>query len=187
MSLFRSRQWKQGVLFIVVCMLFAVVYFVWTFDGDMPSWPFILTQVEPDLKGEIGVGGYDFESVVAVEATSGTSFDTYRIVRMQGTSRRIETIRETLQNDQLSQHVRDQMTAVLVDMVEQDAKEREIEAWIVARGFADALVFSDEDAVEVMLPERLSLDEINRIGDFVSRTMGIPMEKISIIDGVTLQ
>ena len=135
--------------------------------------------------GEAPVGAAIDEAapVLSQTLTRAREFDLVRIARLQGRSRRIETLEEALTRKDLSEAAREAIQRELLSLVELDEIERQAEGLIIARGLSDALVVIGEQGAEVIVPDVIDPETAGRIGDVVARLAGVPLERIVIVDG----
>lgn len=122
--------------------------------------------------------------LVRQDAASGRrSLDAFRLARTVARSRRIEALEQSLALDDLPLERREAIVAELLALVESEEIEQQAEGLLLARGLTDALVYLSNQRAEVIVVDPIDRDEAGRIGDLVSRIAGVPLDRITIVDG----
>lgn len=107
-------------------------------------------------------------------------FTEYRLEREKVRSERSDILREILRNaktDDARQKAQDAVLKLALDK----QRESEMENLIKARGFADALVFVRDNAVNaVVKAQALNRDEVIQVADVIGRVSGVRPEDITI-------
>lgn len=109
-------------------------------------------------------------------------FNEYRIERDRRRSERVEILREIVNNANSSANMRQEAQQKLITISDVLEKESKIENALVAKGFNDAVVVIQKDAVMVIVPSSgLREDEIVRISDIVIKVVGCKIEDVVIV------
>lgn len=137
---------------------------------------------QPDV-AELDPQAEEIVPTLAPATGSSEAFDRYRVVRLQGRSRQMETMQNILAQPTLAPSERAVVADQLYRLVELSEKERSAEGLLIASGLRDALVFLSEQGAEVILPDAITLEEAQRIGTLMSRIAGVALDRITIIDG----
>lgn len=129
------------------------------------------------------------EAPAVFEALGGQSprFDAFRIAKTTGRSRRLEALERSLERDDLTEAAREAVHAEWLALVERDELEKQAEGLLIARGLSDALVLIQDDAAEVVVPEVIDQQDAGRIGDLIARIAGVSLDRITIVDGASVQ
>lgn len=201
----RKEMWQRLLALLVVIALGGVIYVLSMIDapretatiemrlidradstgGDRSTEPHE-RSAEASGVASTTVDDPALEAAVPVMATA-RPFDQYRIARLQGRSRQIEYLQSVLSDQSLSPHDRAEFAAALFDLVELAERERGAEGLLVARGLRDAIVYLNKDSAEVILLDPITNVDAQRVGELVARIGGVPMERITIIDGSPLE
>lgn len=130
------------------------------------------TQIEPSV------------TIAANEenAKRDNFFNEYRIERDRRRSESVEILREIVNNPNSSASMRQEAQQNLISIADVLGKESKIENALVAKGFKDAVVVIQKEAVMVIVPSSgLRDDEIARISDIVIKVVGCKMEDVVIV------
>lgn len=113
----------------------------------------------------------------------GTAFFVeYRLERDRRRSQQIDMLKQIIDNPNATSDSKQEAQKRLVDLTKQMDLELQLEKLIVAKGYKEAAVFIQPQAVNVVvMAEKLTEEDANKIGDLVSRSTGRPREQISII------
>ncbi|MCG0277612.1 MAG: SpoIIIAH-like family protein [Thermanaeromonas sp.] len=113
----------------------------------------------------------------------GTAFFVeYRLERDRRRSQQIDMLKQIIDNPNAPGDSKQEAQKRLVDLTKQMDLELQLEKLIVAKGYKEAAVFIQPQAVNVVvMAEKLTEEDANKIGDLVSRSTGRPREQISII------
>lgn len=160
-------------LFILVVVIVALVY---------------IFRVEPAEEVTVEPST-EVEQVVVVEPvtvrTVPTKFAEYRLERERMRSRQIELLQNIAYDAHTQEERREEAQIQLQLLIERITRETEIENLLKAKGYLDALVLLDQEAITVVVPVTLTRDEAARIGELVHRLTGLSMERITIVDETT--
>lgn len=166
----RRALWN---LFIMVLVVAALVY-IFRVEGEPP-------QEEVTAEPIRGV-----EQMVVVEPvtvrTVPTKFAEYKLERERMRSRQIELLQNVAYDLHTQGERREEAQIQLQQLIDRITRETEIENLLKAKGYLDALVLLDTEAVTVVVPVTLTRDEAARIGELVQRLTGLGLEKITIVD-----
>jgi stage III sporulation protein AH len=166
----RKALWN---LFIMVLVIAALVY-IFRVEGDAPE-----AEVTAEPSKEV-------EQVVVVEPvtvrTVPTKFAEYKLERERMRSRQIELLQNIAYDVQTQGERREEAQLQLQALIDRITRETEIENLLKAKGYLDALVLLDSQAVTVVVPVTLTRDEAARVGELVHRLTGLSMERITIVD-----
>lgn len=183
--------WKRGLLLIALLAVAAVVYV--TSDANLPlrvpsqsveeNGAPILEETVLDSWLQQPVVG---QGSVRVEPLQGGFFDEYRLERDRSRAMQLEQLRQLLEAEHVA--AADQETInTLLTLLERTEKELQAEGLLRARGMSDALVVVAEAGAIVVVSEPINANEAASIGDVVSRVTGVPLDRITISDGLRLQ
>lgn len=161
-------------LIIVVLVIFALVYIFKVDEGPEGE-----NKDMPDLDDGMG-------QVVVVEPVTvrsiPTKYSEYKLERERMRSRQIELLQNIAYDVQTQGGRREEAQLQLQALIDRITRETEIENLLKAKGYLDALVLLDSQAVTVVVPVTLTRDEAARVGELVHRLTGLSMERITIVD-----
>ena len=132
-------------------------------------------------------GGKEFKQpvVAIVQEEKGVKddfFSEYKMERERTRSGQIEILREIVSNPNSSAQMRQEAQQKLIKISDNLEKESKIENALVAKGFKEAIVEIQPEAVMVIVPSNgLRQDEIARISDIVIKVSGCRMEDVVIV------
>lgn len=172
---FRKRNL---VIFLLVCVFLISVYMM--FIGDFQ-------KVVYEKKPEEGV-----EQVTATMAPNASAdskqserdfFIDYKLERDRLRSQEADYLRELINNANATQESRAQAQKDLIALSQKVEKEMICENLIKAKGYEDAVIFLSNDHASVVIKAPgLQQKDIAQITDVVTKSTGIPIEKITIIE-----
>lgn len=163
---------KYGRTALAVCLIIVVVLFLIVFGR-------LYISAKADRSNAMQVAKpIAAEQVAAVSVSD--FFTEYRLERDRLRSEKSEVLREAIRgakNDDMRQKAQEAMLKLVVDK----QKESEMENLIKAKGFADALVFIRENAVNaVVKAQSLDRETVVQVADIISRVGGVKPEDITI-------
>ena len=116
------------------------------------------------------------------EKTGAEFFIEYRLERDRVRSQEIQMLREVTDNPNSSPQVRTEAQQALIRLTEYMEGEMQLEALLRAKGYTEAAVFIQPNAVNVIVrAQELKEEDLNRIGDLVARTAGRKMDEVVIM------
>ncbi|HEX6971592.1 MAG TPA: SpoIIIAH-like family protein [Limnochordia bacterium] len=184
------RQWQTGAL-VILLLVAGWLYFAAGGRQDDPAADRLVfapqfrpgasealpaaAPLEQPPRGESGQ--------VRVDASRPGLYDGYRIEREKARAREIEMLESLMSEQTLGESERQAAQARLLELLERGEKEAQAEQLLRARGLPDAVVLMGDGGVSVVVPLLLTRDEVARIGDVVARVVGLPLERITVLDG----
>jgi stage III sporulation protein AH len=122
--------------------------------------------------------------VVAVTPVP-TKFVEYRIEREKVRSQRLDLLERMLESPELDAEERRQLQLELISLLDNMAKETELENLLKVNGYIDAVVLIENDSATIVVPVTLTSTEVEAIGEMVRRITNIRFDRITIIDELT--
>ena len=162
---------KQTVLAVLVAMIGLAGYFNWSYQHSDNG------------------AGYDTEDADLGEArlvsgkniTAEDYFADSRMERDTGRSKAKESLAEVAENPESSAESKKEAEKRLIDMAMRMEKEAACEAEIKAKGFADAVVYLNEDTVTVVVKaDELIASDTVKIQEIIVRITGCDTSAIGI-------
>lgn len=128
-----------------------------TVYGDADNLEFASEPVVEVLAGGVQrtVSELDQNVVVSV-ASVPTKFAEYRIEREKVRSRRLELLENTINDASLSEQYRQELQGELLNLLDNVAKETEIENLLKANGYLDAVILMENESATVVVPVSLT-------------------------------
>ncbi|GEA15968.1 hypothetical protein E308F_22120 [Moorella sp. E308F] len=144
------------------------------------------TKVAAPIKDQATVSGPKAEDILkeaSSKAEGGAAFFIeYRLERDRQRSQQIALLKQIIDNPNAGGEGKQEAQKRLVELTQQMDLEMQLEKLIVAKGYKDAAVFIQPNAVNVIvMADKFGDEDANKIGDLVSRSTGRPREQISMI------
>ena len=114
-----------------------------------------------------------------------TKFAEYRIEREKVRSQKLDLLHSMLNDAGLDPNRSQELQYELIGIMNNIAKETELENLLRVNGYLDAVVLIDNDSATIVVPVTLSGLEVEMIGDLVHRLTNIRLDRITIIDELT--
>lgn len=178
--------WRRGLLIVLLLACAAAVY---NYTGpvertaDGPAVP--ASAPGPALEPAAEAAGEAVAVSVRVEPIQGGFFDTYRLERDRSRSLQLEQLRQLLAMGERSA-ADEEAVRQLLALLDRTERELQAEGVLRARGLSEALVVLADQGVIVVVAQPIGAAEAAAIGDAVSRVTGVPLERITISDGLSL-
>ena len=109
------------------------------------------------------------EGVVVTVTSVPTKFAEYRIEREKVRSQKLDLLQAMLNDAGLDPNRRQELQDELIGIMNNIAKETELENLLRVNGYLDAVVLIDNDSATIVVPVTLSGLEVEMIGDLVHR------------------
>ncbi|NLC63984.1 MAG: SpoIIIAH-like family protein [Thermoanaerobacterales bacterium] len=110
-------------------------------------------------------------------------FIDYKLERDRLRSQETDYLRELINNPNASQESKDKAQQDLIALSQKVEKEMIVENLIKAKGFEDAVIFLSNDVANVVVKATdLKQHEVAQITDIVTKTTGVNIDKITIIE-----
>ncbi len=188
---------RKLTLLTLVVALAAAVYLNWQYAQSETSFTTDGTQVnatvsdplqteESVVKEELPDKNYgDAQLVSAAQESGDKYFEQARLTRSQTRDEALDKLQKTLKNAQLSSEEKAQLTQSLSKTVDSITAESEIENVIIAKGFADCVVFVDGDKVSVAVKtgsNTLDSSSVAQIRDAVISKTDTAAKNINVVE-----
>lgn len=192
---------KRVVLLMIVLVLIGVTFWVGFYGSDelrqaagdyYASDNEDAAEVEQDAEPAVDVFSSQLRTVselddgMFISVTSvPTKFVEYRIEREKVRSQRLDLLERMLETAELDPDNRNKLQLELVGLLDNIARETELENLLKMNGYLDAVVFIENDSATIVVPVTLSSYEAEAIGEMVRRITNIRLDRITIIDELT--
>jgi len=192
----KSKIFKRNAIILtVIAFVCVAVYLNWSYAGDSKdaavSDDTVLSGKDEGIaeeSSELYFNSADQtsrEEELTVSSAISDYFATARLTRGQARDSAVTVLRETMETESISPQASEQALAEISALAEYTVAEAEIETLIKAKGFADCVVFLDEDSAIVAVPapqEGLSSVSVSRITDIILSETGLSTTQIKIIE-----
>ena len=172
-----KQVWKRRAVVAAVLLLVGTsVYLNWRYAGNVEdSGKKVLGQsalVNGEAKdAEVTAAGDDY-------------FATARLSRKQARDTAIGMLQEAQVDENAAEDVLNEASRTLQVLAAYTVAESQIESLVVAKGYADCVVFMGEETVSVVVsdPDGLDAVDVARIKDIVVSETGYTPEQIKIME-----
>ena len=183
---------KRGLVYGVIgAMLCVAVYLNWSYVQS-PDELLVAGQADAELSGasvmQGGADGTDAEQAAGEQAavTSGSDyFAQSRLAREQARDPAISILKASLQDEKADEKTREDAAGQISQLADDSVTEARVESLIKAKGYADAVVFVSEDAVNVIIqpPEAgFAAEDAAVVRDIVMSETGADASQIKIVE-----
>ncbi len=134
---------------------------------------------------ELGGSGDEAQTAGDAAVETGGYFASARLTRQQTRDSALELLSQAAAAENASQEVIDAAMAGLADMANYSMQESQVENLLIAKGFADCVVFLSDESVTVAVPaplEGLSEADVARITDTVLAETGLSASDMRVIE-----
>ena len=190
-------------LIIVAVLLFvcAAVWLNWSYNSKLSPEPVDADMVsaedaakaEADAAYGASLTGSDSQAVLSALTQDGSAaasvtngyFASARLTRQQSRDSALELLEEAAASENASQEIIDSAMAEIADMAGCSMREAQVENLLIAKGFADCVVFMGGDGVTVAVPapmEGLSQSDVARITETVLAETGLSASALRVIE-----
>ena len=183
---------KRGLVYGVIgAMLCVAVYLNWSYVQS-PDELLVAGQADAELSGasvmQGGADGTDAEQAAGEQAavTSGSDyFAQSRRAREQARDQASSILKASLQDEKADEKTREDAASQISQLADDSVTEARVESLIKAKGYADAVVFVSEDAVNVIIqpPEAgFAAEDAAVVRDIVMSETGADASQIKIVE-----
>lgn len=172
-----KQVWKRRAVVAAVLLLVGTsVYLNWRYAGN----------VEDSGKKVLGQSALVNGEAKDVEVTGAGDdyFATARLSRKQARDTAIGMLQEAQVDENAAEDVLNEASRTLQVLAAYTVAESQIESLVVAKGYADCVVFMGEETVSVVVsdPDGLDAVDVARIKDIVVSETGYTPEQIKIME-----
>lgn len=178
---------KRGLVYGVIgAMLCVAVYLNWSYVQS-PDELLVAGQADAELSGaSVMQGGADGTDAEQAAVTSGSDyFAQSRLAREQARDQAISILKTSLQDEKADEKTREDAASQISQLADDSVTEARVESLIKAKGYADAVVFVSEDAVNVIIqpPEAgFAAEDAAVVRDIVMSETGADASQIKIVE-----
>lgn len=149
------RNLKRNIVVAAVLVFVgAAVYLNWSYNSRWGAADAAMAAAE-DAATLAAQAEYDAAEAAAI-ATNSAYFDNARLTRQQARDEALELLELACASEDASQDVIDQSMSQINDMASWNLQESLLENELMAKDFADCVVFVNDDGVTVAVPAPLT-------------------------------
>ena len=190
---------RNAVLLTVIAFVCVAVYLNWSYnnkavDGQDSTDAANLSETATSASPELFYQGNDpAEATSAPDGEQGKKLTTKaaeyfanaRLTREQSRDSALEMLRGTAESDSAGAEAQTQAVAAMTVLSDNALKEGQIENMLIAKGFADCVVYIDNEDISVIVPSEatgLSDSEVARITEVVLSETAMSADQLTIIE-----
>lgn len=173
---------RRTVLIIIFAAIF-VISVLLMFSGNYPKAVYE-KQINPVDLEKVSTRAIDDNTAVQVAKNlENDFFIDYKLERDRLRSQEADYLRELINNPNASIESKEKAQQDLIALSQKVEKEMVVENLIKAKGFEDAVIFFSDEFVNIVIKTNgLLPKEVAQITDVVTKTIGITVDKITIIE-----
>jgi len=187
------KNLKRNAVVVVVLLFVCVAgYLNWSYntkwgkpDGDMVlAEDTAMNAANEEYKNVLSIGAEDDAQAASNEFVS-EYFAAARLTRQQSRDEALSLLQTAASTDNVSQETIDSAMSEISAMATMSMREAQMENLLIAKDFADCVVFMSDNEVTVALPapaEGLSEAAVARVTDIITSEAGIPASNIRLIE-----
>ena len=186
---------RNAVLITVIAFVCVAVYLNWSYNnkaeaGETADAAALSESSSPSPTEESGAGLFYEEeeqqtSTTALDEETAEYFASARLTREQSRDSALAMLQETAESESASAEAKSQAVEAMAQLSDNALKEGEIENILIAKGFADCMVYIDTEDVSVIVPAEdtgLSESDVARITEVVLKETGISADQLTVIE-----
>ena len=196
-----SKLWKRNAVVAAIALFVcAAVYLNWNYEQEAAAGKtlgqstLVGSETDDPLLGDTSAAGGKEGEPLLTETTEGaqsgtaagsTYFDTARLNRQQARDSALSLLQDAAAAEGADQAVKTQVNDAIQTMAGFTVTEAQIENMVLAKGYADCVVFIGEDSLSVAVSapaEGLTDADTAKIVDAVNQTAGYTADQINIIE-----
>ena len=187
------KNLKRNAVVVVVLLFVCVAgYLNWSYntkwgkpDSDMVlAEDAAMNEANQDYENVLSIGAEDGAKAASNEFVS-EYFAAARLTRQQARDEALSLLQTAASTDNVSQETIDSAMNEISAMATLSMREAQMENLLIAKDFADCVVFMNDNEVTVALPapaEGLSEAAVARVTDIITTEAGIPAANIRLIE-----
>lgn len=184
-------QWKRNaVVATVLLFVCAAVYLNWRYAGDVAQQAQDEVQQEENggttrVLGDAALVGGEIVDVTQPQVTVSSYFDTARLSRQQSRDNALSLLREASEQENVDQAALDEANRAIQTLAGYTMLETQIENLVIAKGYADCVVFMSENSISVVVSaaeDGLQTEDVAKITDIVLTETGYAVDQIKILE-----
>ena len=173
-----SKIRRNVVTLTVLLFVCAAVYLNWSYNNRWGQSDDAMVEAEDAAMAEATSGG-------ASSAGMSSYFAAARLTRQTARDEALNLLEISVSSDAASQETIDAAMAVISHMAETTLLETQIENMLIAKEYADCVIYISDDKVTVTVPapaEGLTSEAVAKITDIITTETQFTMDQINIIE-----
>ena len=184
-------QWKRNaVVATVLLFVCSAVYLNWRYAGDVAQQAQDQVQQEENggatrVLGDAALVGGEIVDVTQTPVTVSNYFDTARLSRQQSRDNALSLLREASEQENVDQAALDEANRAIQTLAGYTMLETQIENLVIAKGYADCVVFMSENSISVVVSaaeDGLQTEDVAKITDIVLSETTYAADQIKILE-----
>lgn len=184
-------QWKRNaVVATVLLFVCAAVYLNWRYAGDVAQQAQDEVHQEQNgdstrVLGDAALVGGEIIDVTQTPVTVSSYFDTARLSRQQSRDTALSLLREASEQENVDQAALDEANRAIQTLAGYTMLETQIENLVIAKGYADCVVFMSENSISVVVSaaeDGLQTEDVAKITDIVLNETTYAADQIKILE-----
>ena len=173
---------KRTILIIVFAFILVMSVYMMLL-GNFPKVVYEKQLDSVDLE-KVSTSSFDESQITPVAKNlENDFFIDYKLERDRLRGQEADYLRELINNPNASSESKEKAQQDLIALSQKVEKEMIVENLIKAKGFEDAVIFFSDDHVNIVIKtDGLLQKDIAQITDEVTKTTGISVDKITIIE-----
>ncbi|MGB4289178.1 MAG: SpoIIIAH-like family protein [Tepidanaerobacteraceae bacterium] len=174
---------KKRTLLIIAFALILLLSAYMMFLGNFPKVVYE-KQLDSGELEKVSISAIDdTQEISAVANLENDFFIEYKLERDRLRGQEADYLRELINNPNASTESKEKAQQELIALSQKVEKEMLVENLIRAKGFEDAVIFYSDDHINVVVKtDGLMQKDIAQITDVVTKTTGVSVDKITIIE-----
>lgn len=185
---------RNAVLITVIAFVCVAVYLNWSYNNKAAAGEDIQDAASVGDSGQDGTGSLYYTGeesepsqapVNALDGDTAEYFASARLTREQSRDSALAMLRETAESESAGVEAQTQAVAAMAQLSDNALTESEIENILIAKGFADCMVYIDAEDVSVIVPAAptgLSESDVARITEVVVSETAMSPDNLKIIE-----
>ncbi len=174
---------KQIVLCCLVMALGIAVYMNWRLVGEAEDFTAVSTSAETIKK----YGDSQLVDSQNIDGADSVNADIYfseaKLTRQKTRDEAVETLQVMMQDIAVDSEAHADLAVQAAAIATAIEAEGKVENLIKAKGFADCMVYLEEDRASIVVKAQELLDnEVAQIKDIILKETSVPVENISIVE-----
>lgn len=179
------RNLKRNIVIAAVLVFVGTaVYLNWSYNSRWGAADAAMAAAE-DRATAAAAEEYEAASAVQTGAVSAAYFDNARLTRQQSRDESLELLELACSSADASQDVIDRSMDQINDMAAWNLQESLLENELLAKDFADCVVFAGSDGITVAVPapvEGLTETQVAQITEAVLANTDFSVQQLNVIE-----
>ncbi|MEA4921336.1 MAG: SpoIIIAH-like family protein [Clostridiaceae bacterium] len=176
---------KKGAVYSVVALMLCVaVYLNWSYNRDDEGYSSVADFEKGKMLGEATL--VDGETDTGdTQQVSGDYFSEARLSRQKARDEAVSILNTTIENKSAGDEAAQQANAAIQVMAQSAMQESRIENLVIAKGYADCVVFVNDSGINVIVSKvegGLQDSDVAKITEIVMDESGVEAASIKIIE-----